>query len=586
MGSIRRARLPYIIAVLLVIVTYACYRQVGECGFVHYDDPDYVSENTHVQRGLNWADVTWAFKPNKTGLWQPLVWLSFMLDSQFSGVDPGAFHQTNLLLHILSSVLLLALLLRLTGALWPSGFVAALFALHPQHVESVAWVAERKDVLSTVFWMAATLAYVWYVERPCLRRYGAVFALYALGLMAKPMLVTLPLTLLLLDFWPLRRFQGTAGDGAAANTQGSTPGARRLVLEKVPLFVLAAAFSVITYLAEKYGGTVDIGEVYSLGMRLSNAAVSFWVYIWKTMWPAKLAVFYPHPRASLPAWQVAASSFGLVLSTYAVIRVRRRWPYATVGWLWYLITLLPVIGLIQIGMCGSADRYTYVPHVGLFVGVAWGAGDLLWRASKSGARKWVAAAGWLAAIGVIVALATCTHRQVGFWRNDITLFSHAIDVVPRNHVAHDNLGAALLDAGDAKAAIAHYREAIRIEPEYMHARRNLMSALLNEGRPLEAIESVRDAVKVRPNDPGILTDLAVLYLQQSELDAAEGPIKKALRISPKHAAAHHAYGVLLAERRKIDEAIAHFTRAVKLAPGDPAYRTDLDRAKRIKAGEE
>jgi Flp pilus assembly protein TadD len=554
-------------------VTYACYRQVGECGFVHLDDDVYITNNPRVQFGLNRSDVAWAFKPNKTATWQPLVWLSYMLDSQFSGVDPAAFHQTNLLLHVANVVLLLALLLRATGALWPSAFVAALFALHPQHVESVAWVAERKDVLSTFFWFAAMLAYIRYAGRPGLVRYGVVFVLYALGLMAKPMLVTLPVVLLLMDYWPLRRLQGSGAGRTLVH----------LIWEKAPLLALAAASSVITYFAQKSGGAVDIEGVYPFGIRLANAVVSYWVYISKTVWPAKLAVFYPHPRASLPRWEVVASAAMLVLATYAAVRVRRRFPYITVGWLWYLTTLLPVLGLVQIGMHGSADRFTYVPHIGLFIILAWGAGDVVLGRTRAPGRV---GAGLVSALVVVTVLAASTYRQVGYWRNDITLFTHAVEAVPGNYVAHDNLGTSLLDQGDVKAAMAHYREAIRIEPDYLHARRNLMSALIEEGKPFEAVECVRDALRVRPNDPDILTELAVLYLQQSKLDAAEGPIKKALRIRPDHAGAHHAYGVLLAERRRIDEAIAHFKRAVQLAPGDSSYRADLDRAKRIKAGEQ
>ena len=599
MGSIRRSRLPYIVALLLVIVTYACYRQVGECGFVHYDDPDYVSENAQVQHGLNWADLTWAFKPNTTGLWQPLVWLSYMLDSQFGGVDPAAFHQTNLLLHIANVVLLFALLLRVTGVLWPSAFVAALFAVHPQHVESVAWVTERKDVMSTLFWLATALAYVWYANRPGLKRYGVVIALYTLGLMAKPMLVTLPVILLLLDYWPLRRLQVTGCGLQVSDAEGRLPvrkseslissalGARRLVLEKAPLLALAAAFSVIAYIAEKHGGTVDVEGVYSPGVRLANAAVSYWVYIWKTIWPVKLAVFYPHPRASLPVWQVAASAFALLLATYAVIRARRKLPYVAVGWLWYLITLLPVIGLIQIGMCASADRYTYIPHIGLFVAAAWAGSDLLRRALKSGARKWVAATGCLLAVGIAAALATQTCRQVRYWRNDIALFTRAVEAVPGNYLAQDNLGTALLDQGDTQAAMEHYREAIRVEPKYMHARRNLASTLVKEGRNDEAIECLRAAAaEAVPNNAGALTDLGTLYWQQSKLHEAEATLREAVRAAADYAPAHRALGVVLADQGRLDEAIAHLAEAVRLDPKDQGYAGDLDHAKRIKSGEQ
>ncbi|MCX8052328.1 MAG: tetratricopeptide repeat protein [Armatimonadetes bacterium] len=571
----RLSKIPYLIALLLVVLTYVCYQNVSECGFVHFDDDVYVINNPHIQGGFRMPHIHWAFTNISMAMWQPMVWLSYMIDFQLNGLDPAGFHQTNLLLHIANVVLLFALLFRATRAMWSSSLVAALFAVHPQHVESVAWIAERKDVLSTLFWFSATLVYVWYTSSPTRLRYLLLTVLYAIGLMAKSMLVTLPLTLLLLDLWPLRRLQ--AGNGEPDGKLEARP-LIHLIWEKTPLFVLAAVSCVITYLAQKSGGAVDTEWIYPLGVRIANAVVSYWVYIQKTLWPVGLACFYPHPRDSLPEWKVVLSTFMLVLATYAAIRARHKYPYLTVGWLWFLITLVPVIGLVQIGMQALADRYTYVPHIGLFIVFVWGARDLLTHRIGLAARV---AAG-IAAAGILIALGLITHRQVGYWRNDITLFSHAVEVVPGNFLAHDILGTALSHRGDVSAAIAHYRKAIQIEPDYLLARRNLMSVLIQKGKLLEAIECLKEALKILPNDPDMLTQLAILYLQQSKLDAAEEPLKKALRISPNHAGAHHAYGVLLAERRRIEEAISHFARAVRLAPGNMSYRKDLEQAQRIK----
>ena len=568
-GQARWVRLALIAANLIV------YASVWHHGFVNYDDDDYVTANPVVLRGLTWHGVAWAFTTEHAVNWHPLTWLSHMLDVQLFGLDPGPHHLTNLLFHIANTLLLFGLLHRMTGALGRSAFVAGLFAVHPLHVESVAWVAERKDVLSTLFWMLTLWAYVEYVKRPDLRRsdlrrYGAVLLFFALGLMAKQMLVTLPFVLLLLDFWPLGRV--VIGPNPARGRALSRDGwatAIRLVWEKLPLLALSIASSVATFVIHQRGGAVIILSAIPLKLRVENALVSYVAYIGKMLWPARLAVFYPYPQ-SLPAWLVAGAFLALVGISLAVIRAGPRHPYLPVGWFWYLGTLVPVIGLIQVGDQAMADRYTYIPLIGLFIIVAWGVPDLLLRWPL---RRIVLPSPFLtrialpaAASAVILACAITAKGQFQYWEDSTTLWTHALAVTTRNNIAHNNLGASLADQGKTDEAIAHYSEALRIKSDYADAHNNLGVALADEGKLDEAIAHYFEALRIRPDYADAHSNLGIALANEGKLDEAIAQFAEALRINPDSAKAHNNLGVALASQGKLDEAIAHFNEALRINP--------------------
>ncbi len=491
-----KARRDTHVCLFLVIVTLAVYWQVGNHSFVNYDDNLYVYENPYVQAGLTIENIMWAFIATYAKNWHPLTWLSHMLDCQLYGINPGWHHLTNVILHIVNTLLLFLVLRKMTGAFWQSGFVAALFALHPLHVESVAWVSERKDVLSTFFWMLTMWSYAWYVqrpgyvERPGNNRYYLVLLFFFMGLMAKPMLVTLPFVLLLLDYWPLNRFQHGQSGGISDSEQRWL--ALRLIWEKVPLLLLAAASSVMTFLAQQSGGALRSLNVVPLTVRVSNAIVSYVSYIGKMIWPRKLAVLYPHP-GMLPGWQVAGACLLLVFISFLAVRNVRRYPYFAVGWFWYVGTLVPVIGLVQVGEQALADRYTYVPLIGLFIIIAWTVPDLLarWRYRNAGLAT-------IAALLLLILMAT-TRSQVKYWANSTMLFEHALDVTADNHVAHNHLGLLLLKEGRVNEAFIRFSEAVRIKPEYAYAHNNLGLVLKEEGSLEKAICHFREALRINPN---------------------------------------------------------------------------------------
>ena len=443
-----------VVCLFLVIGILAVYWQVGNHEFVNYDDKDYITENQHVQAGLTLKSIAWAFTSTYASNWHPLTWLSHMLDCEIYGLNPRGHHFTNVFFHILNSILLFLIFKRMTGAFWKSAFVAALFAIHPLHVESVAWAAERKDVLSTFFCMLTMGAYILYVENQGIKKYLLTVLLFTLGLMAKPMLITLPFVLLLLDYWPLGRFNKRSP-------------ALQLIWEKIPLFVLTAVSSIVTFLVQQKA--MSSLEVFPITARIFNALVSYLSYIVKMIWPFHLAIFYPYPGMP-PVWQIAGACLLLVFISCIAIRTVRRYPYFAVGWLWYLGTLVPVIGLVQVGLQSMADRYTYIPLTGIFIIIAWGIPDLIakWRYKKIGL--------FITTTTLISILMICTWSQVGCWRNSITLFSHAINVTENNSVAHNNLGSAFADQGKASETIKHYAEALRIDPMYADAHYNLGNA--------------------------------------------------------------------------------------------------------------
>lgn len=526
--NIKRNWLVYI---LLIVITLVVYSRVTEFKFVHYDDLTYVTDNDHVKTGLTPANIRYAFSWTEDGNWIPLTWMSYMLDHDVSAQlysmevtdseSPAVYHATNLILHVMNTLLLFIVLSALTGLRWRSAMVAAIFAVHPLHVESVAWVAERKDVLSTFFLLLTLCAYVWYSKRPGVYRYLLVAVAFALGLMAKSMLVTLPVVMLLLDMWPLRRLVGWTGDK-------KVPGEplRRLVLEKAPLLVLSLAAAVVAVFAQKHGNAVGSLADYPLGERLANALVSYIVYVGKTIWPTKLACLYPHPHGGLPVWQVAGCSLIFAALTFAAVRVTRKLPYLTVGWLWYVITLLPVIGVVQVGTQAMADRYTYIPMIGLSIAIVWGVSELL-AGRRAGSTTFAVVSGL-----VICCLMVPAYSQMGFWRDDLTLFGHAIEVTSDNATAQFNLANSLVRDGQLDPAIAHFREAIRIDPNKSEAHNNLGGILLSQHETSEAAEHFRIAVRLKPDYPDAHSNLAIVLMDEGKVSEAIAHLKIAHRLKP------------------------------------------------------
>ena len=526
MDSTQEKRRDYLICALLIVVTLAVYGQVWGFGFVNYDDDTYVSRNPMVVSGLNARSVAWAFTTNHAANWHPLTWLSLMLDSELSGraANPTVFHVTNLLLHLANALLLFLLLSAMTGMRWRSAFVAALFAIHPLHVESVAWVAERKDVLSTFFWILTMLAYLTYLRKPGARRYALVLLAFALGLMAKPMLVSLPLVLLLMAMWKPK----------GREVSFLSPGPRSLA----PLFLLAIASCILTIWAQHTGGAVGSLDVVPIGVRAANALVACVTYIGKMISPMNLAVFYPHPGTSLPIWQVIGSGLLIAGVSVLAIRLRRTRGYLTFGWFWYLVTLIPVIGLVQVGKQAMADRYTYVPLIGLFIMIAWGVPDLIAAVPKRSANLSKLAAAL--AVVVLLGLAVTTYFQVGYWRDTITLFEHAVNVTDGNYLAHNSLGTAYQEANDSARALEHYREAVSLRPGFADARYNLGVALAKAGNPEEAVEHYQAALASLPDNPSVRFNLGCALAETGHLDEAIEQFTEVIRLDPGHAKARAA----------------------------------------------
>jgi protein O-mannosyl-transferase len=554
-------RWKIIACLFLVVATLATYGDLINYQFTSYDDNEYVTDNPPVQRGLTLNGIAWAFTTKHSSNWHPLTWLSHMLDCQLFGLNPGKHHLTNVIFHVANSLLLFLWFLYITRTLGCSFLVAALFALHPMHVESVAWVAERKDVLSTFFWLLTMWAYVWYVERPRLRRYVLVLVCFCLGLMAKPMLVTLPFVLLLLDYWPLGRL---SLKGSAAAEASSKPGSRvtnkRLIYEKLPLVVISALSGVVTVVAQKEAGAILTVQALPFANRMANAMIAYVSYLGKMFWPMHLAVLYPLPRHNLPIWQVLAASLVLVVLSLLALRLARRHPYLPVGWLWYLCTLLPVIGFVQVGGQAMADRYTYVPFIGLFIVLAWVVADLAarWRAPKFLLP--------VAAGVVLSALMICTWVQVRYWRDSITLYEHTLDVTRNNPVIHNNLGQDLAKQGKMDQAKAHYAEALRLDPNLAEAHNNLGLALAKQGEMDEAKAQYAEALRLNPNLAEVHNNLGVALAKQGKLDEAEAQYVEALRLNSDYAVAHNNLGMALAAQGKMDEAEAQYVEALRLNP--------------------
>jgi len=528
----------YIICLCLVVVTLAVYWQVLDNDFVHYDDGVYVTENIHVNKGVTFDGLTWAFTSSHSSNWHPLTWISHMIDCQLYGLSPRGHHLTSLLFHVANTLLLLLILVRMTGSLWQSSFVAALFALHPLHVESVAWVSERKDVLSTFFMMLTVWAYILYVKKREVRRYLLVVLSFVLGLMSKPMLVTLPFILLMLDFWPLGRFCHIHESRNEVTGQQTNERLNifRLLWEKVPFFALAVVSSIVTLIVQERGGAMKLLNPYSLQTRIINAFVAYIEYIVNMIWPVELAVLYPHPGNSLPLWKGVVAGLALVLITILVIRKAREIPYLAVGWLWYVITLIPVIGIVQVGSQAMADRYTYITLIGLFVIIAWGANDLL---SKWPHRR--ISFGTLAVI-LLPILIVLTWKQVQYWENSITLFKHTLKHTSNNNIIQNNLGVAYNDSGKYKEAIEVCKKSIRIKPDYAKAHFNLGVAYGESGMYKEAIEACKKAISLDPDYATAHTNLGVAYGVLGMYKEAIDVYRQAIEIEPDSAKAHFGLG--------------------------------------------
>jgi hypothetical protein len=641
---LKNKQIPLIYLLLTAAVVMAFWR-VNQCGFINFDDGQYVTENTHIANGVTIEAIRWAFTAAGYAYnWHPITWMSHMLDVQLFGLNPHPHHLVNLLFHVLNTLLLFFVFNRMTKAPWKSAFVAALFGLHPLHVESVAWVAERKDVLSTFFWMLAMAAYIQYVEhgglearsreqeagRKKLRAQGreggeerteagkflslfssvrfpssvfsymAVLVFFVLGLMSKPMLVTLPFVLLLMDYWPLGRLEGAgsaeregvkavAGSGEReplpANKKkgkfgkkrdpglspGQTPRSvklegksadrgfqwaliRPLLLEKIPLFFLAALSCIVTYAAQQKGGSVVSLAGDPLGVRIANALISYLIYIEKTIWPDKLAVFYPHPGA-LPLWQVLGAVPLLMATTLTVIRSAKRFPYMTSGWLWFMGTLVPVIGIVQVGKQAMADRYAYIPLIGLFIMAAWGVPELLkkWQLTRFPSPRKEAL--FALPVFVLACFSIVTWTQVGYWRDSISLCDHALKVTSRNDVIHYNRALAYHGLGDLKRAISDYDRAIEINPRYVKAYIDRGIAYRRLGNYRQAIESYDRAIEINPKLSLAFNSRGFAYAALGDYGQAIKDYSRAIELEPGYVKTYYNRSVAYHELGRETEAI-------------------------------
>ena len=547
----------------LALLTIITYWPLKDCGFIHLDDNAYVYENGYVQQGLNWKSVQWAFSvesTNRSGHWVPITWLSLMLDHELFGFNPHGYHFTNLFFHILNVILLFLIFHHMTKALWPSAFVAALFAIHPLHVESVAWVTERKDVLSTFLWMLTMESYVLYTERKTVVRYFLTIIFFIVGLMAKSMLLTLPFVLILLDYWPLNRFQTAL---STSDSQVARRSIRPLLVEKLPIFALAGVFSVIPYLAylAAQKATDAVSLSFPFALRIENALRSYVIYIGKMILPWDLAIFYPYPMA-MPLWQTLGAILILAAISAFVLVLRDRSPYLLFGWLWYLGTLLPAIGLIQAGGQAYADRYTYIPLIGLFIMVAWGVPELL--------RQWGCREKAFFTLFVLSILLLCivTRTQVGYWQNSIKLFEHAIKVTDHNYVAYNSLGFAYNDLGDYGQAVVYFDKAIEINPRFIYAYINRGAAYNGLGNHRQALVDFDRAIEINPGDADAHYNLGVAYNGLGNHRQAIVDFDRAIEINPGDADAYNNRGIAYDSLGNHRQAIGDFDRAIEINPGD------------------
>jgi len=542
-----------LLGLLLLLGTLILYYPTLKNGFVNYDDPAYVTANWHVQQGLTSSGVVWAFTSTAEANWHPLTWLSHMLDVQLFGLKPAGHHAQSILWHALNVVLLFLLLAKATGFVGRSALVAGLFAVHPLNVESVAWVAERKTVLCTFFFLLALAAYGCYAKKPRVSRYLLVSFLFALALMAKPMAITLPFALLLLDFWPLRRFPEMP--------------LTKLVLEKIPLLALSAASAAITLYAQRAGGAVGSTLLLPPSMRLENAIYSYVIYIEKALWPSRLAVFYPHPEASLALWKVVGAAVVLIAITAVFWHLRER-RYLLVGWLWFLGTMAPMIGIVQVGRQAWADRYAYLPFWGLFVIAVWLASEAAYRFSLSRAAQVVIAGAVLAGYSIT------SHIQIGYWRDSYTLFAQALQVTGANPIAEGNLGSALMDMRRPDLAAPHLERAIQLMPTFANAHYNL-GALLQRQNELDRAQHEYQLALQYGSDPRELAqthnNLGVLFDQRGQREQALAEFSQAIALNPYEQNSLVSRGLIERQQGQLDAALQDFVRATQVAPSPLAF---------------
>jgi protein O-mannosyl-transferase len=598
---VRRPVSPWVLGGLLALVTIALYWPATRCEFVNYDDPDFVTGNLHVQRGLNWEGVKWAFGNTAQAVyWAPMMWLSHMVVYQFCGLNAWAHHLVNVLLHAANTALVFLVFRQMTGATWRSLILAAFFGWHPLRVESVAWVTERKDVLSVFFFMLTLWTYVRYAMTNHNGRHSAgggglggdliqhpvadlrqpfsilhspaslycalALGFFALGLMSKPMLVTLPCVLLLLDYWPLKRMKSV--ECRVGNAKPGTS-LRFIILEKLPFFALAAAASIVTFAVQHHGGALAGDESLPLGARAANALISYCRYLGKLLWPTNLAVFYPHP-GSWPALELVLAGALMLGISVLLFLTRRPYPFLLMGWLWYCGTLVPVIGLVQSGEQAMADRFTYLPSVGLLVLVIWGAGELakFWR-------QGFVALSTAAAVALLLCMAATRH-QLAFWRDSETLFRHAIEVTRDNYVAHNNLGSALDEKGASAEAVLQFQETLRLKPDNAMAHYDLGVTLVRMGEISQGISEYRQTLRLKPDHAPAHYSLGNALIKNGQIVEAIKELQEAVRLDPDLVEAHNNLGFALARERRFDEAISQFEEALRLKPDHANARKNLD----------
>jgi len=543
----------WLICAGIALCCVAIYGQTLKHDFVNYDDGLYVTDNAEVQAGLNWPNVLWAFTTERAMYMHPLTWLSHMLDCQIYGLNAWGHHLTNLIFHTLNSILLFLVLARMTRNVWPSALAAVLFAVHPLHVESVAWVAERKDMLSMFFWVLGMGAYALYRQRPGFPRYLATAALFVLGFMSKPMVVTFPFALLLLDYWPLGQVDHKAPYGDMLRRM------MRMTVEKIPLFLVTAAMCAITVVMQMRGKNLGFGDMVPLKDRIANAIVVYVLYLVKTVWPTGLAAYYPHP-ITRPAWQVAGAAVVLVIITLVCLRGIRRRPYLMVGWLWYLGTLVPVIELVQAGTFSHADRYTYIPHIGIFIMVAWSLNDLsAWGRIP---RPLLAGA---TAVAVALLTAAAIH-QTGYWKNGETLFRHALEVTKDNAESRNNLGGALYGEKKYDEATSQFQYALQLDPNNTTAMNKVGVLLYEKGKYDEAVAKYRQALALNPSFEKARTNLRIALKAQGKLDAPQAVYQELVKKNPKTVDDYCRMGTLAMTLGGREEAFNAFAEALKMEP--------------------
>jgi tetratricopeptide (TPR) repeat protein len=555
------------VCVVLAVVTVVAFQGVRANDFVAYDDDYYVLESLQVQQGLTIQSIDWAFTTFHCANWHPLTWISHIIDWNLYGKNPGGHHMTSVYLHAASAILLFLLLLYMTGFLVRSAIVACLFALHPAHVESVAWIAERKDVLCALFWFAALLAYAWYARGRSWKRYACVVFFFACALMSKPMAVTLPFTLLLLDYWPLRRIAFTPETRAQWFSS-----ALKLFAEKLPLFIMSIISSVITFIAQRGGGAVDSLQILPLWMRVANAAISYCRYIRIMFWPDPLIVYYLHEKTNIMVSAAVLSAIALILVTAACWYFRKKRPYCLMGWLWFLATLVPVIGIVQVGDQALAERYTYVPFIGLFIAIVWLVGDVVASSPK------IRVAAQVLAVVVIAACAVKTQAQVTVWKDTVSLFSNVIEANPRGEIPNLSLGVAYAKEKNFAVAQQYLELALDYSPRSYLAHNNLGTLFSNQGLSQQALKQFQLSLAIKPDQPVVLSKIGRILAEMHQLPESVEEYNQALRLDPANAYTHNDLGVVLFQLGDYEKAAGQFSDAAQIDPSYADAKRNLDLA--------